>query len=766
MSRVPSVAARSRVFPVVVPARCALALALLLALPAAALAADAPAPDGAEVNELQRVVVSATRTERAVQDVPATVSAIDRERMDNELTRNIKDLFRYEPGIVVGSNRERFGLGDIRIRGLGGNRVRVLVDGISVSDSFSIGSFSNAGRNFVDLDTVKEVEVVRGPSSALHGSDALGGVVSFVTKDPEDYLKDGADTYFGLKLGVESQNDGLYGGATAAFGGERWSGLVVVNHHQGQETENQGKRNTLDASRTTPNPQDNDGRSLLTKLVYAPSDNQRFRLTVEGSEDQTDTDVFTARGTALSAPGAPAVRVLSQTGNDHQTRARVAFAHEIDALDSAFADSLRWQIYRQDSETTQRTREQRVSVVGGREISPTLRLREFNFDQRVYGAEATAHKNFATGPVQHTLTYGFEYENTQFRQKRDGRAINLTTGVSTNVISPDTFPVRDFPVSKTQSTGVFVQDEIQFADGAFRLVPAVRVDRYELRPQRDAIFTTDNPGVVISDLSKTSVSPKLGAVWHFSQDWSVYGGYQRGFRAPPYSDVNLGFTNLQFGYTAIPNANLKPETSDGYELGLRFSGQAAYAQLSAYYNDYKDFIESNRQVSAPPQTPLIVFQSQNVAKARIRGVELRGGVDFGEFSPAWAGWSLRGAAAYSKGEDKTADRPLESIAPLTATLGLAYDRDEWGVELAGRFAKRKNDLPAPGRFAAPGYGVLDLLAHWNFALGAKVNVGVFNLGDKTYWDAGDLPGIAATSTVIDRYSAPGRNVGASVSVSW
>ncbi|ALN84471.1 tonB-dependent hemoglobin/transferrin/lactoferrin receptor family protein [Lysobacter capsici] len=766
MSRVLSVAAPARVFPVVVPARSALALALLLALPAAALAADAPAPDGADVNELQRVVVSATRTERAVQDVPATVSAIDRERMDKELTRNIKDLFRYEPGIVVGSNRERFGLGDIRIRGLGGNRVRVLVDGISVSDSFSIGSFSNAGRNFVDLDTVKEVEVVRGPSSALHGSDALGGVVSFVTKDPEDYLKDGANTYFGLKLGVESQNDGLYGGATAAFGGERWSGLVVVNHHQGQETENQGKRNTLDASRTTPNPHDNDGRSLLTKLVYAPSDNQRFRLTVEGSEDQTDTDVFTARGTALSAPGAPAVRVLSQTGNDHQTRARVAFAHEIDSLDSAFADSLRWQIYRQDSETTQRTREQRVSVVGGREISPTLRLREFNFDQRVYGAEATAHKGFVTGSVEHTLTYGFEYENTEFRQKRDGRAINLTTGASTNVISPDTFPVRDFPVSKTQSAGVFVQDEIQFADGQFRLVPAVRVDRYELRPQRDAIFTTDNPGVVISDLSKTSVSPKLGAVWHFAQQWSVYGGYQRGFRAPPYSDVNLGFTNLQFGYTAIPNPNLKPETSDGYELGLRFSGQAVYAQLSAYYNDYKDFIESNRQVSAPPQTPLIVFQSQNVAKARIRGVELRGGVDFGEFSPAWAGWSLRGAAAYSKGEDKTADRPLESIAPLTATLGMAYDREQWGVELAGRFAKRKSDLPAPGRFAAPGYGVLDLLAHWNFAPGAKLNVGVFNLADKTYWDAGDLPGIAATSTVIDRYSAPGRNVGASVSVSW
>lgn len=768
MSRVHTQAAPARSNPVRIPARSALALALLLALPAAH-AADAAAADaaGAEVNELNRVVVSATRTEREVQDVPATVNVIDRERMDNELVRDIRDLFRYEPGVEVGSNRERFGLGDIRIRGLGGNRVRVLVDGVSVSDGFAIGSFSNAGRNFVDLDTVKAVEVVRGPSSALHGSDALGGVVSFVTKDPNDYLKDGAKTYFGLKLGVESQNEGLFGNATAAFGGDRWSGLVVVNHHQGQETENMGTRDTLDASRTQPNPQNSDGRSLLTKLVYAPSENQRFRLTVEGSEDQTDTDVFTARGTALSMPGAPQVRVLSQTGDDHQTRARVSFAHEIDSLDSALADSLQWQVYRQDSETTQRTREQRVSVVGGREISPTLRLREFNFDQRVYGAEATAHKDFSTGSVAHTLTYGFEYENTEFRQKRDGRAVNLTTGAVSNVISPDTFPVRDFPISKTHNAGVFVQDEIQFADGRFRLVPAVRVDRYELRVQRDPIFTTDNPGVKISDLSKTSVSPKLGAVWHFAPDWSVYGGYQRGFRAPPYNDVNLGFTNLQFGYTAIPNPDLKPETSDGYELGLRFSSKAVYAQVAAYYNEYQDFIESNRQVSAPPQTPLIVFQSQNVAKARIRGVELRGGVDFGEWNASLAGWSTRFSAAYSKGEDKTADRPLESIAPLTATLGVAYDRDDWGVELAGRFAKRKSDLPAPNRFAAPGYGVLDLLAHWNFAPGARFNVGVFNLGDKKYWDSADLPGtITAASSILDRYTAPGRNVGASVAVSW
>ncbi|WP_426281034.1 TonB-dependent hemoglobin/transferrin/lactoferrin family receptor [Lysobacter soli] len=762
------------------PVRNTLALALMLAIPTVAIADDA-APDGSDpsivaaatsamaANEFDRIVVTATLTERALDDVPNVVTAIDRDEMDRNLVRDLKDLFRYEPGITVSGGSGRFGgLGDIRIRGLGGNRVRIETDGIAVPDAFSIGSFSSANRNFVDLDTLKAVEVVRGPGSALYGSDALGGVVSFVTKDPSDYLREGKDAYFGLKFGYFGEDNGLFGGATAAFGGERWSGLVAVGHHQGQERENMGENRSSGASRTAPNPQEYDGRSLLAKLVFETSENQRFKLTVEGNEDNVDTNVLTALGDTSTIPGTPpSVRVASQTGDDKQPRARIAFSHEVDALDAAFADSLQWQLYRQDSETTQRTREERATLRSGVAINPVLREREFNFDQRLTGFDAVLHKEAASGQVDHAITYGVELTRTEFRQKRDGHATNLLTGTVTNVISPDTFPVRDFPVSDTTQAALFVQDEMSFAGGTFRLIPAVRVDYYKLEPKPDAIFTDDNPGVEVAELSETSVSPKLGAVWHFSQDWSLFGGYQHGFRAPPYSDVNLGFTNLQFGYTAIPNPDLKPEKSNGVELGLRFSNEAVYAEVSGYYNRYDDFIESSVQVSAPPQTPLIVFQSQNIEDAEIHGIEVRAGVDLGAYSDALAGWSVRGAAAWSKGEDRTTNEPLPSIDPLRATLGVAYDADAWGVELAGRFAARKDDLPAANQFEVPGYGVVDLLAHWNFAPGAVFDVGVFNLADRKYWDAADVPsGTLASSAVLDRYTSSGRNVGVSLAVSW
>lgn len=149
-----------------------LVVALSLALPAVsscAHAADlAAADDGArEVHDFDRLQVTATRTQRALVDVPSTVDVIDREQLDNQLVRELKDLFRYTPGVSVTSTSGRFsGANGIRIRGLDGNRVAILVDNVPVSDTFSFGSYLNANRNFVDLETLKRVEVVRGPASS------------------------------------------------------------------------------------------------------------------------------------------------------------------------------------------------------------------------------------------------------------------------------------------------------------------------------------------------------------------------------------------------------------------------------------------------------------------------------------------------------------------------------------------------------------------------------------------------------------------------
>ena len=718
---------------------------------------DATGDAGNDAQSLDRVVVVATRSERAMRDVPNTVDVIDRETMDAHLVRDLRGLFRYEPGITVATRFGRFGVGDVRIRGLGGNRVSILTDGVPVSDTFSIGSFSSANRDLVDPELLQRVEVLRGPGSALYGSDALGGVIAFRTKNPEDYLTDGARSHVGLRVGYDGDGDARHAAATWAGSGGRWSWLVNAGRRDGRETDGGGDRAIDGALRTAPDPQSLRSGSALAKLAFAPSDTQRLRLTVEGNRGRVDTDARSALGfSSLTRATVTAMR-----GEDLRERGKVALEHEIDAIDGAVADGARWKVYRQDSRTTQDTREDRVTATGVRE----RRERRFEFEQQVDGAEVQFDKRLSVGSAEHAFVYGATWASTDTEQIRNGRATNLVTGTSTPVISPDTFPVRDFPNSRTRTAALFVQDEIKFADGDFTLTPALRIDHYRLDPRNDAIFAADNPGVTPRAIKRTNVVPKLGAVWRLASDWSLFGGYSRGFRAPPYNDVNIGFTNLAFRYTAIANPDLKPETSNGFEAGVRYAGDAGWFGFAAYENRYRDFIESLRPIGANAQG-LQVFQSQNVASARIRGVELKAGADLGGFSEVLDGWHVRGAAAYARGEDRTAGRPLSTIDPLRGTLGLSYDAKRWGVELAGSFAARQRRAASADAYRPAGYGALDLYTHWSPLAGVRVNLAVYNLTDRRYTDWGDATGVIASSPVLDRYMRAGRSLAVSLSADW
>ncbi|WP_188945898.1 TonB-dependent receptor plug domain-containing protein, partial [Polymorphobacter multimanifer] len=157
----------------------ALLLATLALVPLPALAEDTAAivEDG--------LTVTATRTATRISDVPATVSVITAEDIENLLIDDIKDLVRFEPGISVRSQPSRPGaaLGTtgrdgnsgFTIRGLSGNRILIQQDLIRVPDSFAFGAQAVGRGDYADLDLIKSVEFLRGPTSALYGSDGLAG---------------------------------------------------------------------------------------------------------------------------------------------------------------------------------------------------------------------------------------------------------------------------------------------------------------------------------------------------------------------------------------------------------------------------------------------------------------------------------------------------------------------------------------------------------------------------------------------------------------
>lgn len=725
-------------------------LLLLAASTAAVQPADTPPP----IQELRKISVTATRSERDVDTVAGTVTVIDDEQIAAQLATDIKELVRYEPGVVVADSAARFGLAGFNIRGVDGNRVLIRIDDSRMSDAFAIGSFASARRNLVELDTVKSVEIIRGAASALYGSDALGGVVSFITKDPEDYLTAQRRSYFSAKSGYYSDDASWSLGGALALGGEAWATSLTCTQRRGEEQDNQGDVTSSDRTRTAPNPQETRSQSVLAKLSFTPNDDHAFLLSLEADDAEVETNVLSSVG--VSAVGGVAVNTLNQRGDDTQRRERASFEHEWRANLGAF-DQLEWRLYAQDSQIEQDTVEQRYSVLAG-PAGAVQRDRRFRFEQALLGGEVLMQKAFTFG-AEHFLTWGVEAFRTKTEQLRDGVQTNLTTGARTSTIAPDAFPVRDFPNSVTEQLAVYAQDEIAFS--RWTLTPGVRFDDYRLEPRVDAIFAADNPGVRVVDIHEQSVSPKLGALWSFMESWSAFAQYAHGFRAAPYNDVNIGFTNLAFGYTAIANPDLKPETSNGFEVGLRGRIGGASLELSTFYNEYEDFIESLSFVGVV--NGLQVFQSRNVSEARIYGAELRG-----EWASDAGPWRVRYSAAYARGEDRTEDVPLNSVDPLKGVVGLIYEPrgSSWGVELVATGVARKRDVyeSAGSQFTPPGYATFDLLAHFDIAERLRVNLGVFNLTDKKYWEWSDVRGRPAGDAVIDRYSQPGLNAGASATI--
>ncbi|MBN8480906.1 MAG: TonB-dependent hemoglobin/transferrin/lactoferrin family receptor [Xanthomonadales bacterium] len=739
------------------PQRRALVGALSLLLPGAALAdAERTGYPLDILTELDRIIVSATLNERAVRDVASDVSVIDAVEIDRRQAQDIAELVRYEPGVSVTASATRFGLGGFRIRGLGGDRVRIEVDGIPIPDEFAIGSFSNAGRDLVDVDALKRVEIIRGAASSLYGSDALGGVVSFVTKDPSDYLVDGDSVYVAGKAQYASVN--RQASLTGSFaGGNAANGIVVVaTHRDGHATDNQGSVDSDNATRTRPNPQQTESNALLAKYVHTAEGGRVDRITLDGEKASIDTDALSAR--TLTVNG---TRTTSLLGDDSRSRQRLSFGQEI-PFGAGWLDSLDWKAYVQHSETRQDTVEDRSTATGGVLTNPVQRHRRFDYEQRVVGTELTARRQWTGGAIEHAVTWGLDLSRTRTQEQRDGFQLNLTSGASTPNIPPDAFPVRDFPITETTTAALFAQDEMTLADGRLSLIPAIRVDSYRLDPRNDAIFAADNPGIEPEGLDELGWSPKLGAIWRFSDRFNAFAQYAQGFRAPPFDDVNIGFTNIAFGYTAIPNPDLKPEKSRGLEVGLRGSADVGWFSVSTYANRYRDFIESLAFVGINDDG-LMVFQSRNLNRVRIRGAEARYGVNLGTLADALQGFSIKGSFATARGDDETADEPLVSIDPRKAVLGLAYDRERWGAELVGSFVDRKDRLPSgdpangvAAPFAAPGYSTLDLYLRWQPLDRLELFAAVTNLADRTYWNWGMASGLTSTSSVLDRYTAPGR----------
>lgn len=741
---------------------------------------------------LKEVVVSASRYEQPAEELPTSVDVLGKQALEDGQIHDIRDLAKDLPNVSVKRAPARFsvtGAGNatgvdanagFSIRGLGGNRVLMLVDGVRLPRSYINGSTA-FGRDAVDLGLLERVEIIHGPSSALYGSDGLAGLVNFISLTPADILKDSngdlRDSGGKVWGSYSGDDNGTTLGATVAHragDNAEWLLSSSVGHAKGLK--NMGDNDAANEYRTTPNPQSGDSASLLGKLVWRPTSSQSHTFTLEQVQKNADVTLLSSAKkspvalslgyNALSATqktAAVAAAVAGESATQDQTRSRLSWNGSY-TVDSLLADRVTTVLSWQNSHAQENGQTQLATLWA----NSGLRQRETSYQERGLQATVQAEKTWSVSPDWgHKLTYGVDWSQTDVSSFADGSDPAPITAY---------VPKNYFPDTRDTAQALYVQSE--WFSERWSLTPGVRFDQFSLDVlSQDGYYPpAAAPG---KSLSGSAVSPKLGVMFKVTPQWSVYGNYTTGFRAPEGQQVN---STLE-GSTVklLPNPDLKPETSRTLELGTKARWSRLALDVAVFSSRFVNLIQEKSNLGTANGLPVSIsnpalFQTINIGKASISGYEIRGRYDWG---PVASG-QLSTPFSYgsTRGTNDVTGKPLNSIDPAKLSVGLAYNSAQWDLSLDVHHQMGKNASDIDNafipksttdlQFLPAAVTTLDINTQWRPRKGVRLNLGVINLTDQKYWNWSDVQGLASNAKVlvVDAYTQPGRYLNASLVVDF
>ena len=748
-----------------------------------------------------KITVTGTRTERAVKDVPGALSSFDYDEINTLGSLDFRDLFKYDASIssqdFSRSDGERtYASGDkgnINIRGLEGNRVLTLIDGIPIP-RFSYGrsgTFASSRLNYIDFNNLGNVEVLKGAGSSLYGSDAMGGVVSLRGLDPDDLLEEGEKNTFEISSPYNSQNNSYQPSIKFAFRENDIAGIFSASAGSFEELERKTDAKYI-------NDMDGEINSYYTKLVKS-SGNTKYDLTLENinKDNNTKNSSYYNIENSLS----------SQKDIRQSERTRISLGANYESDEDRFVDSFSAKIYtnmmenKSDYETvTLAIPFNPFAPAGTTGIDAVDSNTKVTLKQEMIGGNIQFSNKFKTKGTDQKLTYGFEINHND--------ASRIRKKFTDNVFIED---YKANPDSDILKYGFYVQDEIKFKK--WELIPGLRydvnnIDAYDDQDWYDSgsSFLTDKKESVGKPISKeySNWSPSVAAIYKVNNNLNFYGKYSRSFRAPSWEDLNSSHINFtQFtAYTTVGNPDLKEETGDNYEIGLKGRTSNSDFGISGFLNEYTNFLDkSNKtgnkvsysvnnaaelnttfpqvfnQFGAPSASGTIQateYQTRNIFDVQIWGIE----ADYKyHFSERNKGLSLTTSASYVVGENKTDDENLDSINPFTAISNLEYifPNNKFSASLINTFVGvptvsntyKKGQEDNQGNFTPSAAYIPDSFITTDVAFNYRAserfsaNLGVYNLFDTTYYLWSDVRSNGITGnddTAYQRYAQPGTSI--------
>ncbi len=682
--------------------------ALTLCVSGAVYAANPTAQPKAPNDDM--MVVTANRTESSLWESPATMQVIDRQTLQNSTSVSIADDLQDIPGVEVTDN-SLAGRKQIRIRGEASSRVLILIDG-------QVVSYQRAGQNYgagllIDESALERVEVVKGPWSVLYGSQAIGGVVNFITKKGGDRPLAGS-----IKAVYNSATAGWEESAAA------WGSIGSFDYRINGSYSDQGDRDTPDGRLPDTNFRNNSQGVWLGYNL----DRHKFGLSLDRYKTATQTwfedtdgqyDEFSVRIPKLE-------------------REKVGVFYDYDA-GGDYLKKIHLDAYTQTIERKFENRVKTTQPIPSPMIQALTVSNQTNTNDKQYTQGMTLQSNVSL-PADNELVIGAQYQHDRVKQN--------TNSATRQTAATGFFDIQTRTLSKIEAeqsnTSLFAQNDWRFADdwtwslGARQYWLSSRLNRNDSRTLQDGATSYQSAGgnAAHDDELVTSTSLRYSGF----ENLELRAAYAQGYVFPTLTQLFMQ-TSAGGGVT-YGNANLQAEHSNNYELGARYKGNMWLVDGAIYYSEAKDYIASLACSGKPvcngnsSSSRGEYYYYDNIDRAKTYGMELSAEYNGWPVSPYLSGNLIR--RQYEGDTIKTWDTgepALNGRVGLKHTLLLNVATLTSDVFI--RAASSAKDHTGTGEINYPGWATLNLAFNTEFGPQDRyqVNLALNNLTDKRYQTA-------------------------------
>ncbi|MDT8702167.1 TonB-dependent receptor [Kluyvera ascorbata] len=672
--------------------RGSFALSALSLFVASAASASTSSTTPNKTNKEETLVVTANRSESSLWESPATIQVIDHQTLQNSTSTSIADDLQDIPGVEITDNALA-GRKQIRIRGEASSRVLILIDGQEVT-------YQRAGQNYgggllIDESSLERIEVVKGPYSVLYGSQAIGGVVNFITK------KGGDKPLAGTVKAV-------YNSATAGWeeSAAAWGSIGQFDYRINGSYSDQGDRDTPDGRLPNTNFRNNSQGIWLGYNL----DNQHFGLSLDRYKLSTQTyyedpngdyDAFSVKLPKLE-------------------REKVGLFYDVD-VDGDYLKKIHLDAY-----------EQTITRKFENEVLTSAVHNQTQTNDKQYTQGVTLQSNFSL-PANNNLVVGTQYQRDRVSQ---------TTNGSTYLkpISRET-QTRAYNESEQSNTSLFAQNDWHFADnwtwtlGARQYWLSSKLTRGDSNSTTNGI--TKDTSIGAQSTSDNALVSATSLRYSGFDNIELRAAFAQGYVFPTltqlFSQTSAG------GGTTYGNANLKAEHSNNYELGARYNGNLWLVDGAVYYSQAKDYIASvacSGQAICNGTTNSARsgnYYYDNIDRAKTWGMELSAEYNGWVVSPYVSGNLIRREYESPTGKTTNTGEPtINGRVGVKHTLML--NAANVTSDLFIRAASSAKDDTGTEETRTPGWATLNLAVNTEFGANDQyqVNLALNNLTDKRY----------------------------------